>query len=117
MLEEILKQLSERLFPSSTAKPVYKMPDYASVHKELQRSGVTLNLLWLEYCDQCRAAGEIPYQSTQFNKYYADYLAKVNATMHLNHKPGEVMQVDWAAILPLLLTQTLEKSSLALGPD
>ena len=72
------------------------MPDYASVHKELQRSGVTLNLLWLEYCGQCRAAGEIPYQSTQFNKYYADYLAKVNATMHLNHKPGEVMQVDWA---------------------
>ena len=57
------------------------MPDYASVHKELQRSGVTLNLLWLEYCDQCRTAGEIPYQSTQFNKYYADYLAKVNATM------------------------------------
>ena len=41
------KQLSERLFPSSTSKPVYKMPDYASVHKELQRSGVTLNLLWL----------------------------------------------------------------------
>ena len=33
------------------------MPDYAHVHKELQRSGVTLNLLWLEYCDQCRAAG------------------------------------------------------------
>ena len=47
------KQLSERLFPSSTSKPVYKMPDYASVHKELQRSGVTLNLLWLEYCDRC----------------------------------------------------------------
>ena len=46
--------------------------------------------------DRCRTAGEIPYQSTQFNKYYADYLAKVNATMHLNHKPGEVMQVDWA---------------------
>ena len=90
------KQLSERLFPSNTSKPVYKMPDYAYVHKELQRSGITLNLLWLEYCDQCRAAGEIPYQSTQFNKYYADYLTKVNATMHLNHKPGEVMQVDWA---------------------
>ena len=41
------KQLSERLFPASTAKPVYKMLDYASVYKELQRSGVTLNLLWL----------------------------------------------------------------------
>ena len=90
------KQLSERLFPTSPSKLAYKMPDYAYVRKELQRSGVTLNLLWLEYCDRCRAAGEIPYQSTQFNKYYADYLAKVNATMHLNHKPGEVMQVDWA---------------------
>ena len=90
------KQLSERLFPTSPSKPVYKMPDYASVHKELQRSGVTLNLLWLEYCGQCWAAGEIPYQSTQFTKYYADYLAKVNATMPLTHKPGEVMQVDWA---------------------
>ena len=90
------KQLSERLFPSSTSTPVYKMPDYEWVHREMQKNGVTLSLLWLEYCDQCRAAGEIPYQSTQFNKYYADYLAKVNATMHLNHKPGEVMQVDWA---------------------
>ena len=90
------RQLAERLFPSAPGKPVYKMPDYAYVYKEMQKSGVTLNLLWLEYCDQCRAAGEIPYQSTQFNKYYADYLAKVNATMHLNHKPGEVMQVDWA---------------------
>ena len=72
------------------------MPDYEWVHREMQKNGVTLSLLWVEYCDQCRAAGEIPYQSTQFNKYYADYLTKVNATMHLNHKPGEVMQVDWA---------------------
>ena len=90
------KQLAELLFPASSSKPVYKVPDYAYIHKELQRSGVTLNLLWLEYCDQCRAAGETPYQSTQFNKYYSDCLAKTNATMHLNHKPGEIMQVDWA---------------------
>ncbi len=40
--------------------------------------------------------GAVPYQSTQFNKYYNDYLNRVNATMHLNHKPGEIMQVDWA---------------------
>lgn len=74
------KQLSERLFTASNTKPVYKMPDYAYVHKELQCSGVTLILLWLEYCDQCLSTGEIPYQSTQFNKYYADYLAKTNNT-------------------------------------
>lgn len=41
-------------------------------------------------------SGRDPVPVPQFNKYYADYLAKTNATMHLNHKPGEVMQVDWA---------------------
>ena len=89
-------KLAETLYPSAALKPTYKMPDYAYVAKEMLKDGVTLNLLWLEYCEQCRAAGETPYQSTQFNKYYNDYLAKTNATMHLNHKPGEIMQVDWA---------------------
>ena len=89
-------KLAALLYPSATAKPIYKMPDYAYVAKEMMKDGVTLNLLWIEYCEQCLAAGETPYQSTQFNKYYSEYLAKTNATMHLNHKPGEIMQVDWA---------------------
>ena len=72
------------------------MPDYDYVHKELQKDGVTLNLLWLEYCEACRNAGEMPYQSTQFNKYCSDYGAKTNATMHLHHKTGEIMQGNWA---------------------
>ena len=90
------KQLSERLFPSSTSTPVYKMPDYEWVHREMQKNGVTLSLLWVEYCEQCHQNGELPYKSTQFNKYYADYAHKTKATMHLEHKPGETMQVDWA---------------------
>ena len=90
------RKLSELLFPSEKARPGYKMPNYENVHKELQRSHVTLNLLWLEYCEECSTAGELPYQLTQFKKHYRDYAVKVNATMHLNHKPGEIMQVDWA---------------------
>lgn len=90
------KELEEKLFPSAPGKAAYKMPDYEYVHREMQRQGVTLTLLWLEYCDQCKAEGAVPYQSTQFNKYYSDYLNRINATMHLNHKPGEIMQVDWA---------------------
>ena len=90
------KHLAEMIYPATSEKPAFKMPDYEYVHRELQKNGVTLNLLWLEYCDACRSAGEIPYQSTQFNKYYNDFLVKKNATMHLNHKPGEIMQVDWA---------------------
>lgn len=90
------RKLSELLFPSDRSKPGYKMPDYEYVHRELQKSGVTFNLLWLEYCEDCRKNGEVAYQLTQFKKYYCDYAVKTNATMHLNHKPGEIMQVDWA---------------------
>ena len=54
----------------------------------MQKSGVTLSLLWVEYCEQCRQNGELPYKSTQFNKYYADYVHKTKATMHLEHKPA-----------------------------
>lgn len=84
------KELASALYPLNAHKTVYKMPDYAYVEKELKRSGVTLNLLCLEYCEQCKQSGETPYQSTQFNKYYNDYLAKSSATMHINHKPGEI---------------------------
>ena len=88
------QQLAGILYPSITGKPKYKMPDYEYVYREMQRNGVTLNLLWLEYVEKCRLSGDVPYQSTQFNKYYGEYVAKHSATMHLNHKPGEIMQVD-----------------------
>ena len=88
--------LRKKLFPGTSDRPQYRMPDYEYVHKQMQKSGVTLSLLWVEYCEQCRANGELPYQSTQFNKYYADFVHKTKATMHLEHKPGETLQVDWA---------------------
>ena len=89
------KEVTGRLFPGAD-KPSYRIPGYERIHWEMQKSGVTLSLLWVEYCAECRAAGEMPYQSTQFNKYYADYVHKTKATMHLEHRPGETMQVDWA---------------------
>lgn len=88
--------LRKKLFPSASDRPQYRMPDYEYVHKQMQKSGVALSLLWVEYCEQCRSNGELPYQSTQFNKYYADFVHKTKATMHLEHKPGETLQVDWA---------------------
>ena len=90
------KEIGAKLFPQSEAQPAYRMPDYEQVHREMQKSGVTLNLLWIEYCEASRQSGELAYKSTQFGKYYNDYLKTTGATMHLNHKPGELMQVDWA---------------------
>ena len=89
-------EVARKLYPATSMGRQYKMPDYEYVHQEMQKSGVTLSLLWVEYCEQCRVNGELPYQSTQFNKYYADFVHKTKATMHLEHKPGETMQVDWA---------------------
>ena len=50
----------------------------------------------MEYCDQSRDSGTIPYQLTQFKKRYREYLTTAKATMHINRKPGEIMEVDWA---------------------
>lgn len=90
------RELAVLLYPPGNAKPAYKMPDCEYVHWEMGKSGVTLQLLWFEYCDKCRESGDLPYQLTQFKKYYRDFAIKNKATMHISHKPGEIMEVDWA---------------------
>lgn len=90
------KELGSQLFGNGHKSIVYKMPDYAYIHREMSKPGMTQQLLWFEYCDQCRDAGEIPYQLTQFKTHYREYAVKTKATMHINRKPGEIMEVDWA---------------------
>lgn len=63
------EKVTGKLFSESTEHPTHRMPDYEQIHKEMQKSGVTLSLLWVEYCEQCLAAGEILCQSTQFNNF------------------------------------------------
>lgn len=46
------------LFPGrGDAGPVHADPDWARVHRELARTGVTLKLLHAEYADGCAEAG------------------------------------------------------------
>ena len=71
-------------------------PDFAYIHKELSKKGVTLTLLWHEYCEKCRANGQRPYMSTQFGDKYRRWARVTKATMRITHKPGDAMQVDWA---------------------
>jgi transposase len=90
------RELTSKLFPSGNDTQGYQIPDYAYVHKEMAKPGMTQQLLWMEYCDRCRDSGKIPYQLTQFKKRYREYLTVTKATMHINRKPGELMEVDWA---------------------
>lgn len=69
------KELFDKLFqPANTT--VFKMPDYEYIHREMLKPGMTQQLLWYEYCDQCRSTGEIPYQLTQFKSIIGTTLQK-----------------------------------------
>ena len=72
------------------------LPDYPKIHRELAKKGVTLTLLWTEYCMEAKAAGKIPYMSTQFGDNYRKWAKVTKATMRIHHKPGDNMEVDWA---------------------
>jgi transposase len=90
------REIGDRLFPSEAGNPRFKMPDYNYIHREMAKSGMTMQLIWFEYCETCTGSGEIPYQLTQFKKYYRDFLTQTKATMHINRRPGETLEVDWA---------------------
>lgn len=75
---------------------MYARPDYGYVHQELKRVGVTRKLLWQEYQDQCRASGSIPMGYTKYCKGYSDYTIVNKLTNHLEHKPGDAVEVDWS---------------------
>lgn len=97
--EDVTNQELEKLFfpDRMVSKNVmYAEPDYSYIHKELSKKGVTLTLLWNEYCEHCRTNGKISYMSTQFCDKYRRWAKVTKATMRINHKPGETMQVDWA---------------------
>lgn len=105
--DETLAELNETeldhiLFPELEQIPILVMPDFEYIHKELLKSGVTLKLLWQEYVDDCRNSKRPPYMYSQFCKLYQDYVDKHNLTMHIRHKPGDKLMVDWAgSTIPL----------------
>ena len=76
--------------------PLRKYPNFASLHKELAHQGVSLKLLWQEYCEACRLSQEIPLMYSQFCALYQQYAQQHRVSMHIPRKPGEQIEVDWA---------------------
>ena len=83
---------------------------YFNIHydkwvKELEKTGVTRYLLWQEYLQ------EVPdgYSYTQFCVLFRERSQRKNLTLAINHKPGEVLQFDYAgATIPWVDRQTGE---------
>lgn len=84
------------LFPErAEAERAVAQPDWDHVHRELGRVGVTLKLLWQEYRDDAGPDAVTIGYST-FARGYAEYAQRKRVTSHLDHKPGQVMEVDWS---------------------
>lgn len=68
-------------------------PDFAHVHQELKRNGVTLALLWEEYR---QAQGEASYQYSRFCDLYREFAKRLKRSMRQTHRAGEKLFVDFA---------------------
>lgn len=62
------------------------------LEKQLKRKGMTILLLFEQYKKQYPSG----YGITQFYKYFRDHLKRVQPTMHLEHKAGDKLYIDFA---------------------
>jgi len=87
----------EDLFGKSKESPISSRMEvmlrcFPHVDKELKRTGVNRHMLWQQYLK------EFPdgYQYSQFCFYYNQWKARVNPVMHIDHKAGDKLYVDFA---------------------
>ena len=91
--------LAGQLYPSEERSETLhkkRMPNFSHIRKELLRNGVNKKLLWAEYLEECRLSGEEPLMYSRFCYYIQKDEEKRRASMHINRKPGEQVEVDWA---------------------
>jgi transposase len=101
-------QLRRRMFPPDAAPspPHYAPVDFAEIHRELKRKGVTKQLLWEEYRD---ANPDNHYQRSQFFFHYQQWQSRLRLSMRQTHRAGEKMFVDYAGqTVPIVNSTTGE---------
>jgi transposase len=99
--------LERRLYSQASARAsAFIEPDYAVMHRELKRKGVTLTLLWEEY----RAAvGVATFQYTAFCTHYKAWVGKLKRSMRQTHRAGEKLFADYAGpTMPIIDAETGE---------
>jgi transposase len=81
------------LFPPAPASRIKRPePDWAAVHRQVGRSGVTLELLWQEY----RERHPDGYQYSAFCLRYRAFAQTLPVTLRQSHAPGERLFVDYS---------------------
>lgn len=65
---------------------------FEAAEKELTKTGVTKQLLWLEY----KEAHPDGFGYSQYCYHFCEYLKHKEVVMHLEHRAGETLMVDFA---------------------
>lgn len=83
------------------------LPDVITLHRELRRKGVTLQLLWEEYT--AAHPDQPTYRYTQFVEHYRCYARTLKRSMRQQHRAGEKLFIDYAGpTLPVIDAATGE---------
>jgi len=86
--------LEAKLYPPRVgSRSERASPDFACIHRELRRKGVTLQLLWEEYKQNYPEDG---YQYSRFCEQYARWRQKLDVVMRQHHRAGEKMFTDFS---------------------
>jgi transposase len=76
--------------PSPRHKVLYSFFPY--MEKELKKTGVTRQVMWEEYISKHPDG----VRRSQFNEHYNRWCKKVNPVMHISHKAGDKLYIDYA---------------------
>jgi len=85
--------LERLLYPQVLQREHFAHADYAHVHQELKRKGVTLQLLWEEYH---AAHGERAFKYSQFCLHYQRFGDSLARSMRQSHRAGEKLFIDYS---------------------
>jgi len=90
------KELGSILYPPAQKEGMQKPaePDMDYIHREMQKKGLTLTLLWEEY----KTANPDGLMYTQFCDRYRTFRKENDVYMHKIYKAGERSMSDWAGL-------------------
>lgn len=90
-------ELQRQLRGEPSGPAVFVAPDYGLVHLELRGKGVTLMLLWQEYCGKWAENSQVkPYQYSQFCENYRRFARTLKRSMRQVHRGGDKLFIDYA---------------------
>lgn len=92
--EEALRKKLNPIKPTSLSKPIFKDIDFACIHHELKRKGVTIQLLWEEYTQNTTQS--LSY--SHFCLLYRQWRGTQPQSMRQYHKAGDKAFVDYAGL-------------------